>query len=149
MDQVGSSLLELRYANDVIRQHLHEWLHLSRHLEERGLAFADHRHRRGTAIRWPAHREDKCQPLTRSSGLCQNLPRNRRTRTVSPACWLSSSYASLVCPDSDAVFAVCANASRTGGENGKEVHPKVVGVRPALGGGRNHGTRPDYARARS
>src|SRR6266851_4405873 len=36
MDQVGSSLLELRYANDVIRQHLHEWLRFSRHLEERG-----------------------------------------------------------------------------------------------------------------
>ena len=37
MDQVGSSLLELRYANEVIRQHLHEWLRFSRHLEERGL----------------------------------------------------------------------------------------------------------------
>jgi site-specific recombinase XerD len=37
MDQVGSRLLELRYANDVIRQHLHEWLRFSRHLEERGL----------------------------------------------------------------------------------------------------------------
>jgi hypothetical protein len=29
--------LELRYANEVIRQHLHEWLRFSRHLEERGL----------------------------------------------------------------------------------------------------------------
>jgi len=29
--------LELRYANDVIRQHLHEWLRFSQHLEERGL----------------------------------------------------------------------------------------------------------------
>src|SRR6266567_421021 len=38
MDHVGSSLLELRYANEVIRQHLHEWLRFSRHLEERGLA---------------------------------------------------------------------------------------------------------------
>jgi len=37
MDQVGSRLLELRYANDVIRQHLHEWLRFSRHIEERGL----------------------------------------------------------------------------------------------------------------
>src|SRR6202521_678180 len=37
MDQVGSSLLELRYANEVIRQHLHEWLRFPRHLEERGL----------------------------------------------------------------------------------------------------------------
>ena len=37
MDQVGSSLLELRYANDVIRQHLHEWLRFSRHLAESGL----------------------------------------------------------------------------------------------------------------
>jgi hypothetical protein len=37
MDQVGSSLLELRYANEVIRQHLHEWLRFSRRLEECGL----------------------------------------------------------------------------------------------------------------
>ena len=37
MDRVGNSLLELRYANEVIRQHLHEWLRFSRHLEERGL----------------------------------------------------------------------------------------------------------------
>jgi hypothetical protein len=37
MDQVGSSLLELRYANEIIRQHLHEWLRLSRRLEECGL----------------------------------------------------------------------------------------------------------------
>jgi len=37
MDHVGSSLLDLRYANEVIRQHLHEWLRFSRHLEERGL----------------------------------------------------------------------------------------------------------------
>jgi uncharacterized protein YfaT (DUF1175 family) len=37
MDQVGSSLLELRYANEVIRQHLHEWLRFSQHLAERNL----------------------------------------------------------------------------------------------------------------
>jgi len=37
MDQVGSRLLELRYANDVTRQHLHEWLRFSRYLDERGL----------------------------------------------------------------------------------------------------------------
>jgi len=37
MDHVGSSLLELRYANEVIRQHLREWLRFSRHLEERGV----------------------------------------------------------------------------------------------------------------
>src|SRR5438477_390889 len=37
IDQVGSNLLELPYANEVIRKHLHEWLRFSRHLEERGL----------------------------------------------------------------------------------------------------------------
>jgi hypothetical protein len=37
MDQVGSSLLELRYTNEVVRQHLHEWLRFSRHIEECGL----------------------------------------------------------------------------------------------------------------
>ena len=37
MDHVGSSLMELRYANAVIRQHLHEWLRFSQHLKERGL----------------------------------------------------------------------------------------------------------------
>jgi site-specific recombinase XerD len=97
MDQVGSSLLELRYANDVIRQHLHEWLRFSRHLEECGLplpaAGAD------TVRQYVDRRTAKTsEPLTSSSGLCQNLPRNGRTRTVSPARWRSSSYASLVCP---------------------------------------------------
>ena len=37
IDQVGSSLLELRYANEVIRQYLHEWLRFSRYLEERSM----------------------------------------------------------------------------------------------------------------
>ena len=37
MDQVGSRLLELRHGNEVIRQHLHEWLRFTRHLEERVL----------------------------------------------------------------------------------------------------------------
>ena len=30
-------MLELRYANEVVRQHLHEWLRFSHYLEERGL----------------------------------------------------------------------------------------------------------------
>ena len=34
IDHVGSSLLELRYASAVIRQHLHEWLHISSYLEK-------------------------------------------------------------------------------------------------------------------
>ena len=147
MDQVGSSLLELRYANEVIRQHLHEWLRFSRHLEKRGLllpaAGAD------TVGQYleTAYGEDQCQPLPRSSGLSQNLPRGRRKRTVSATCWLSSYDPRLVCPDSEAIFAVCANASRTGGENDQKVYPKTVGVRPALGGCRHHGTRQDYTRA--
>ena len=29
IDGMGSSLLRLRYANEVIRQHLHEWLRFS------------------------------------------------------------------------------------------------------------------------
>jgi site-specific recombinase XerD len=36
IDQVGSSLVQLRYANEVIRQHLHEWLCFSLHLEKTG-----------------------------------------------------------------------------------------------------------------
>ena len=32
MDSVASSLVRLRYANEVIRQHLHEWLRFSGHL---------------------------------------------------------------------------------------------------------------------
>jgi hypothetical protein len=68
---------------------------------------------------------------------------------VSPTCWFSSCNPRLVCPDSDAVFAVCANASRTGCENSQEVHPAVVGVCPVPGGRWRHRTRPDYARARS
>src|ERR1039457_4401302 len=71
MDQVGRRLLELRYANDVIHQHLHEWLRFSRHLEERGLPL----------------------PATGTDTVRQYL-------------------------------AVCAYASRTGGENGQEVTSK-------------------------
>ncbi len=36
IDQVGSSLVQLRYASPVIRQYLHEWLRFSRHLEKNG-----------------------------------------------------------------------------------------------------------------
>src|SRR5258708_35679256 len=32
IDQLGAHLLKLRYANEVIRQHLHEWLRISSHL---------------------------------------------------------------------------------------------------------------------
>jgi integrase len=33
IDHIGRSLLELRYASEVMRQHLHEWLRFSAHLE--------------------------------------------------------------------------------------------------------------------
>lgn len=36
IDQVGSSLLKLRYAGEVIRQHIHEWLRFSLHLDKNG-----------------------------------------------------------------------------------------------------------------
>jgi integrase/recombinase XerD len=46
IDQVGSSLVQLRYASEVIRQHLHEWLRFTLHLEKNGgwlaSAFGDH-----------------------------------------------------------------------------------------------------------
>ena len=35
IDDLGKSLLELRYANEVIRQHLHEWLRFSHYLVEK------------------------------------------------------------------------------------------------------------------
>jgi site-specific recombinase XerD len=35
IDDLGRSLLELRYAKEVIRQHLHEWLRFSRYLVEK------------------------------------------------------------------------------------------------------------------
>jgi site-specific recombinase XerD len=38
IDHIGSSLLELRYASEVVRQHLHEWLRFSAHLERDGSA---------------------------------------------------------------------------------------------------------------
>ena len=38
IDHVGSSLLELRYASEVVRQHLHEWLRFSAHLARDGSA---------------------------------------------------------------------------------------------------------------
>jgi integrase/recombinase XerD len=36
IDHVGSKLLKLRYATEVIRQYLHEWLRFSRYLEKNG-----------------------------------------------------------------------------------------------------------------
>lgn len=36
IDHVGSSLLKLRYASEVLRQHLHEWLRFAVHLERSG-----------------------------------------------------------------------------------------------------------------
>ena len=58
MDHVGSSLLELRYANEVIRQHLHEWqLRFSQHIEERGVALLAIDTDTVRQIRCPAHGE--------------------------------------------------------------------------------------------
>ena len=37
IDQVGNSLVDLHYADDVLRQHLHEWLRFSKYLDERSL----------------------------------------------------------------------------------------------------------------
>ncbi len=92
MDQVGSSLLELRYANEVIRQHLHEWLRFSRHLEERGLLLPA----TGTdTVREYVAQRTLGKSASRSRAL-RPLSESSSTRTVSPACWLSSSYPSLV-----------------------------------------------------
>lgn len=38
IDHVGSSLVQLRYASEVIRQHLHEWLRFSLYLAKIGIA---------------------------------------------------------------------------------------------------------------
>lgn len=38
IDHIGSSLVNLRYADEVIRQHLHEWLRFCVHLEETGIS---------------------------------------------------------------------------------------------------------------
>jgi hypothetical protein len=40
IDQVGNSLVELHCAEEVLRQHLHEWLRFSAYLDERGLLLA-------------------------------------------------------------------------------------------------------------
>lgn len=36
IDHLGSSLLKLRYAPEVVRQHLHEWLRFSLRLDKEG-----------------------------------------------------------------------------------------------------------------
>ena len=38
IDQMGNSLVELRYANEVVRQHLHEWLRFSCYLDKRHIS---------------------------------------------------------------------------------------------------------------
>ncbi len=136
MDQVGSSLLELRYANEVIRQHLHEWLRFSRHLEERGLLLPATGTDSVRAVRGPAHGEGApVLPRSRASVRMFLEADERgqfRRRVGSPP----NPPWRLGFPDLTAVFAVCAIASRTGDENRPAVHPKVVGVRPVLGGRR-------------
>src|SRR5580700_4915808 len=121
------------------------------HAAPRGASsvFARHLRRRGATIRGPAHSGEESQPLPWSSCLCQTPHRGRRTGTISPACWFSPAYPRVVCPDADNVSAVCPNASGTGNENGKEVHPEVIGIRPVPGGHWHYGTWRDYATARS
>ena len=41
MDQVGNNLVQLRYADEVLRQHLHEWLRFSKYLGERSVLLPD------------------------------------------------------------------------------------------------------------
>src|SRR6266496_564609 len=99
MDHVGSSLLELRYANDVIRQHLHEWLRFSRHLEERSLPLLATD--TDTVRQYVARRTAKTS-ASRSRVLRASVRIFLDTdERVSPTCWLSSCYPRLVCPDSD------------------------------------------------
>ena len=143
MDQVGNSLVELHYADEVLRQHLHEWLRFSGYLDERGLLLAAVN--ADTTRPYLAERK----PFPRSSYLGQNLPRNRRTGPVPPPHGLTTGYSGLVRPDSGAVSGVCERASRTSAQDHKEVHPEAVNLRAVSGGDRSAGPWRPYAPAHS
>ena len=75
IDQVGSSLVQLRYAGEVIRQHLHEWLRFSLHLEKNG------------SEPLPALSDDAVQQylVQRAEGL--SASRSRGVRASIRICW--------------------------------------------------------------
>ena len=141
---------ELRYANEVIRQHLHEWLRFSRALDMKGSKRRClRRMRRPCGGTWPGAWRVQRQPLPCPPSFRQNLSRRRRARAVSPTRWLPSFNPSLVRPDSDAVFAVCANASRTGAENSRKYIQKLSAFAQYLEERRRRPTQLRHARARS
>ena len=71
MDQVGNDLVQLHYADEVLRQHLHEWLRFSKYLDERSLLLPDVS--ASTIHQYRTHLREERKPFPRSSCLDQNI----------------------------------------------------------------------------
>jgi len=149
MDQIGSRLLELRYANDVIRQHLHEWLRFSQHLEERGLLLPA----TGTdAVRQYLARRTSKTSASRSRVLRASVrifletdERGQFRRRVGSPPLTPAWFAPILTPYLQFVHTHRGLAAKTA----RKYIQKLFGIRPVLGGRWHHRTRPDYATAHS
>ena len=78
IDAIASSLLRLKYASEVIRQHLHEWLRFSRTLDAKEVTPLPAPNAEScAAVRGRARGGLQRQPIPRSSSLRQDLSRGR------------------------------------------------------------------------
>ena len=85
IDAIASSLLRLKYASEVIRQHLHEWLRFSRTLDTKGHGAASAECGGCAAVRGRARGGLQRQPIPWSLYKCAA---HRKSR-CSIACWSS------------------------------------------------------------
>ena len=77
IDAIASSLLRLRYAGEVIRQHLHEWLRFSRTLDARQASLPEPNAETVRQYVARARGGLQRQPIPRSSSFRQDLSRGR------------------------------------------------------------------------
>lgn len=150
MDGVASSLVRLRYASEVIHQHLHEWLRFSHHLDANESCPLPEPNAE-IVRQYVAQRKADCG-ASRSRGLRASVrifleadEQGRFRRRVgcppSTPAWFG--------PILTLYLQFVRGASRAGPENGKEVHPKAIGVCSVPGGRRRDPAQLHYARARS
>ena len=149
IDAIASGLLRLKYASEVVRQHLHEWLRFSRTLDPRQAAPLPAPS--AEAVRqYLADRVAGCSASrSRVLRFRQDLSGGRRGRALSPPRLLPAFNPAMVRPDSDTVPGVRAKPSRAVSEDSKEVHPKAIGVRSVPRGRWRGPTQLRHARARS
>jgi hypothetical protein len=144
IDQLGAHLLKLRYANEVIRQHLHEWLRFSSHLNN------------GPSLPAMLDKNVRGYMAQRTRGLSASRSRVLRVSirifldadeqgAVLSSNRLSAFHSRLVHFDSGRVSAFCAIASWSGSEDAKEIQPTALIVRAIPGECWHHPALCHYA----